>query len=218
MKKTKAAKIVLHGRQGTGSAVCEALLELAGIDFTLKQAAKRPDGSPPKDLLAVNPLGQVPALVTAKGIAMTESAAITLWIADLVPDKKLAPAISDPKRAEYLRWMVFMAANCYMTGLRFYYPDRYTTDPKHAAAVAAQAKHHADAEWAILTKALGSDDFLLGKKLCAADVYLAMLVSWEDDFAQFSKSFPKLASHSLRVAKNRKIAAVWKRHGFRTAV
>ena len=43
------------------------------------------------DFRDVNPLGYVPALVLDDGALLTEGTAIVQYIADLVPDKKLAP-------------------------------------------------------------------------------------------------------------------------------
>ena len=53
----------LLGRPGTGSGACEAVLALSGLPYTVKDIDKLPDGSAPADLLAINPLGQVPVLV-----------------------------------------------------------------------------------------------------------------------------------------------------------
>ena len=46
-----------------------------------------------QEYLAINPMGKVPALVH-NDVAITENAAICTYLADLVPDKKLAPPIT----------------------------------------------------------------------------------------------------------------------------
>jgi glutathione S-transferase len=206
--------IVLFARSGSGSAVCEALLELTGHPYELKAMNRLADGSNPPELMTINPLGQIPALVTPDGTLMTESAAIALWIADLSPEAALAPAANDPLRAKYLRVMLFMAANCYMTALRFYYPDRYSTDERHAAGIKDKAREHMHREFSILTDMLGSDDYLVGNTMSAADLYLSMLVCWEEDGTQFAKKYPALWQHTRRVCANTKVAAVWKSNGF----
>lgn len=58
--------------------------------------------------LAINPMGKVPAIQDG-GAVVTEVAAICLWLADRFPDKKLAPALNTPERAEYYRWIAFVA-------------------------------------------------------------------------------------------------------------
>ena len=59
--------------------------------------------------LAINPLGKVPA-ITHEGALVTEQVAIYLYLADLFPQAGLAPAIGDPLRGPYLRWMACMGA------------------------------------------------------------------------------------------------------------
>ena len=208
------AKAILFGRPGSGSAVCEALLELTGQPYDLKIMEKLANGSNSPEMIALNPLGQVPALRTEDGTLMTESAAIALWIADLAPQAKLAPLPGDPLRAKYLRAMIFMAANCYMTALRFYYSDRYSTDADHADAISEKALEHMHREWEILTDMLGENDFLLGKTISAADLYLSMLISWEEDAAKFAAMYPALARLNKRVWGNKTVAAIWQRHGY----
>ncbi len=208
------SKLILFGRPGSGSAVCEALLEMTGTPYEITVMDKREDGSYPPELFAVNPLGQVPALITQDGTLLTESGAITMWIADGTPQTKLAPAIGDPKRAKYLRAMFFMAANCYMSALRFYYPHRYSTDESHAEAIRNKAREHMDREFAILTAILGTDDFLISDTISAADIYLSMMISWEEDSAHFASQFPALAKLNARVWDNKTVAAVWQRNGF----
>jgi glutathione S-transferase len=60
------------------------------------------------DYLAINPMGKVPALVHGDAV-VTEAAAICAYVADLVPEKKLAPPVGTPERATYLRWLFYGA-------------------------------------------------------------------------------------------------------------
>ena len=42
---------------------------------------------------------------------VTEQAAISIYLADLYPEAGLAPALSDPLRGPYLRWLVFYGSS-----------------------------------------------------------------------------------------------------------
>ena len=203
----------LLGRPGTGSGVCEAVLALSGLPYTLKDIDKLPDGSAPDELLAINPLGQVPVLILPDGSVMTESAAIAMHIADLSLDRKLAPKVGDPDRAAYLRLMVFMAANNYMTDLRYFYSDRYSTDPEHADAIKAKAVEDQARNWRVLEQAVNAHGLLVGNAPSAADIYLAMLVSWVDDQSEFAVRYPRLSAIASRVGQDPAIRSVWLRHG-----
>lgn len=57
---------------------------------------------------AINPMGKVPA-ITHGGTVVTENAAICLYLADLVPERQLAPPVGSPERGPYYRWIAFMA-------------------------------------------------------------------------------------------------------------
>ena len=60
--------------------------------------------------LAINPLGKVPVLVDGEAV-VSESGAIAAYLADRFPLASLAPAISDPRRGQYLKWL-FFSGNC----------------------------------------------------------------------------------------------------------
>lgn len=57
---------------------------------------------------AINPMGKVPALRHGDTV-VTENAAICLYLADLVPEKRLAPPVGSPERGPYYRWISFLA-------------------------------------------------------------------------------------------------------------
>jgi glutathione S-transferase len=202
----------LYGRPGSGSGACEAILELTGLPHELIDLERWAPGGAPYEFLAINPLGQVPALVMPDGGTMTESAAICLYLADIAPNAGLAPLPGQPLRARYLRWMVYLAANNYMTALRFYYPDRHTLDPGGGEGVKAAAVQRSSVEWNVIAKAAEDGRFLLGEVMSAADIYAAMLMSWDLDVPALFKAHPSLKALYAAVASHPKIAPVWRRH------
>jgi glutathione S-transferase len=203
----------LYGRPGSGSAACEAILRLAKAQVKIIDIERRPEGSPAPELLAVNPLGQVPTMVMSDGSVMTESAAICIYLADLHADAGLAPLPTDHMRASYLRWMIYLSASVYMSELRYFYPHRYTTDPNGADAIKASATARKDLEWSVFADALGDKPFTLGEDISAVDIYAAMLLSWIDDLDAFFVRHPNLGGFYRRVAAAPGIAPVWLRHG-----
>lgn len=60
------------------------------------------------EYLAINPMAKVPALVDGD-VIVTETAAICAYLADKFIEKGLAPALDDPRRADYYRWFFFTA-------------------------------------------------------------------------------------------------------------
>jgi glutathione S-transferase len=58
------------------------------------------------EYLKINPMGKVPCFVDGDSV-VSETAAIYAYLADKYIDKGLAPALNDPKRGEYLKWLFF---------------------------------------------------------------------------------------------------------------
>lgn len=202
----------LYGRPGSGSVVVEAVLEAAGAPYEVELVERTQDGRIPQNLARINSLGQVPALTLPDGTIMTESAAISLYLADKYPEAELAPAQNAPERAAYLRWLVYLATNIYMTDLRAYYPDRYTTDQNGGKCVKAAALTRMAREWEVYAEALADKPFILGERMCVADVYAAMLATWNLDVPAFFKKHPNLRAMYDRVTAHPAIARAWGRN------
>lgn len=199
----------LIGRPGSGSSACEAVLALSGLPYEIEDLERWPDRQPPASLTAVNPLGQVPVLILPDQTVITESAAIVMHLA--LP-ANLAPEPGTSEHARYLRLMLFLAANVYMTDLCWYYPHRLSTDPSDAPRIKAQSGIDQRRNWSTLEGIAASDESLLASGFSAVDIYLAMLVSWTE-IPDFTEAYPKISSIARSVGENPVIAPVWRRHG-----
>lgn len=86
------------------------MLEEAGVDYELEEvdirAEVRDDSA---EFLRASPMGKVPALVDGE-VAMSESAAICLYVADRYAPGRLAPLLDDPQRGEFLYWLMYTPA------------------------------------------------------------------------------------------------------------
>ncbi len=208
-----SGRYTLYGRPGSGSAVCEAVLSLTGLPYDLVEFGSWEQAAPPPALLAVSQLAQVPVLVLPDGTTMTESGAITLHLADLAPHAGLSPAIGDPQRAKYLRWMLYLAAQSYPTVLRIYYPERYTADPSNADAVKQAAVARCAFEWSIFSDALGAGPFMLGDTMSTIDLYAAIFISWDMDPEALFARHPNIHHLYKEVAGIPALQQLWQRHG-----
>lgn len=115
-----------------------------------------------KEFLRINPMGKVPALVH-KGVIVTEAAAICAYLADAFPANGLSPALSDPRRGSYYRWM-FFAPSCIEPMML----DKLGKVARENATAAG----HGDYErvMASVHLALSNGPYLLGESFSAADV------------------------------------------------
>ncbi len=203
----------LYGRPGSGSAVCEAILGLTGLPYELIEFGSWDQNAPPPALVAVSQMAQVPVLVLPDGTTMTESAAITLYLADLAPQADLAPALDSPLRAKYLRWMLYLATQTYPTFLRIYYPERYTAEPSCASAVKEAAVARCAFEWSVFAETLNEGPFMLGGAMSAVDLYAVMFASWDLDQQALFARHPNIQRLCQAVAGVPVLQKIWQRHG-----
>ena len=83
----------LYGYQGSGSAIVEAALLIAGLPFRTVDAASWDDASAMEELRGVNPLGQIPTLVLPDGTVLSESANLGALTATTAPCAALADEV-----------------------------------------------------------------------------------------------------------------------------
>jgi glutathione S-transferase len=202
----------LYSHDGSGGFAVEAALVKAGAPYKLVAVDTGKGEQNRPEFVAINPMRQVPALILPDGTVMTESAAIVVHLAHAFPDKGLAPKPATAAHARFLRWMFFMAANLYEGDLRYFYSERYTTDPAGAEGVKSAGAAHMKKSFAIVEEALSQGPYLCGPDLTMADVYLAMLTDWSPD----PIAAPRLLAVRKAVAADPQIAPLWRRHGFKS--
>lgn len=185
----------LYGRKGSGNICVQVLLEEAGVPYEMVvvEDVKAPE------FLKVNPNGKVPALQLPGGQIMYESAAMMVFLAETLPDARMAPKIGSAEHALMLQWLVMIATGSYESILRYFYSDRYG----EATSVKSKASKEIDRLYGVMESALAQKGpYLCGKQISAADIYLAMLASWyEPDTNALGKKFPKILALYKMVAE-----------------
>jgi GST-like protein len=203
---------VLHGRPGWGSAIVEAQLDWYGLPYRFEDCDDLFDSAAARDKLRpLNPLAQVPVLVLPNGQAMTESAAITLHLADLTGREDLVPGPRAVERAAFLRWLVYLVANIYPTFTYADEPTRFVKDEGAAPAFRAEVDAYLRRLWAMVEGAAGSPWFL-GERFSALDIYLAVMTHWRPRQAWFAENAPLLGAAALRAAALPQLVAVMGRN------
>ena len=148
-------------------------------------------------LQPLNPLAQVPTLVLPDGTVMTESAAITLHLADRTGRNDWVPGPAAPERAAFLRWLVYLVANVYPTFTYADVPTRFVKDEAAAQAFRAELDAYVQCLWRPVEAAAGSPWFL-GDRMSALDVYLAVMTRWRPRRDWFAQHAPRLHAAALR--------------------
>jgi GST-like protein len=202
----------LYGRPGWGSAIVEAQLVWHGLPFTVEPVGdllREPDSR--KKLETINPLAQLPTLVMPDGTVMSESAAITLLLADLTGKDSLVPAAGAAERAKFLRWLIFIVANIYPTFTYADDPARFVSvtaarDPFRAATDA-----YAQRLWRQVESEAGSPWFL-GERFSALDIYIGVMTRWRPKRGWFETETPRLFAIALRADDMPELKEMWARN------
>lgn len=183
----------LFGKRGWGSDIVEAQLAWYGLPYVLEDSGDLlRDAAARARLQAVNPLAQTPTLVLPGGRIMTESAAITLHLADLTGRDDLVPGPQAPERAAFLRWLVFLVANIYPTFTYADIPDRFAP-PEAAPQFRANVDAYAARLWGQMEEEAGAPWFL-GARFSALDIFLAVMTRWRPQRPWFTAERPRLAA------------------------
>ncbi|HVX06110.1 MAG TPA: glutathione S-transferase family protein [Rhodanobacteraceae bacterium] len=144
------------------SAATRALFEELGVPFDMVSLDLKRSEQRSPEYLAINPMGKVPA-IRHEGALVTEQPAIMLYLADLYPERQLAPALDDPLRGPYLRWMVFYGS-CFEPAIMDFSAKR---EPMSAMQC---GYGDYDSVMRVLAAQLEHGPWLLGERFTAADV------------------------------------------------
>lgn len=171
---TAARKIVFYHAPHTRSAMTRVLLEELGVPYDL-HVLDFPGGEHRTPAyLAVSPMGKLPAIAHGDAI-VTESVAIFIYLADLFPESKLAPAPTDPLRGPYLRWLVFYAG-CFEPALM----DKSMN--REPPPLSRSPYGDYDSVIKTLNDQLAKGPYICGDTFTAADVLWGAALAWTTMF------------------------------------
>ncbi len=205
----------LYGKTGSGSAAVETALVVAREPFQIVETASWDKNDAYADLLRVNPLGQIPTLVLDDGTALSESAAILIYIATAHPDSKLLPAHTSA-RAQAIRGLVFIAANCYSAISIIDYPERWCQDAegdeKMQERIRAGTRARLHRHWEMFADLFPGRPYLSGEDLGALDLLAAVVSKWSGARQHLQAHRASLHETLMRIEAHPDVAPVFARH------
>jgi len=136
---------------GNANLAPHLVLEAMGLPYRLVLVDRDCDAQKSDAYRHVNPMGRIPALV-ADHTTVWESAAICLYLADLQPNTRMAPAPQDPHRGPMLQWLMFMTNTLQPALMAYHYPKGSTEQAIDVAR--SDAKDTVYALWAIANEHL----------------------------------------------------------------
>lgn len=183
-----------------------ALLE-SGLPFSIEQVDLRAKTlKSGGDYLAVNPKGQVPALITDSGDLLTEGPAIVQYIADQAPASGLAPANGTMERYRLQEWLNFVSTELHKTFSPLFRP----TTPEAYKEIAREALR---ARYATLDARFSRASFLMGDRFTVADGYLYVTLRWAKSLGLDLSGLDHLAAYKARVEQRPHVQEALKAEG-----
>jgi len=167
---TTDAKITLFHSPNTRSTGALVLLEELGAPYELHAVNMKAGDQRKPEYMAINPMGKMPAVKHGNAL-ITEQGAIYVYLADLFPKAGLAPAIGDPLRGPYLRWMVY-----YGSCLEPAVVDKAMK--REQAPLAMSPYGDFDTMLKTLSDQLKTGPYLFGERFTAADVLWGLAMKW----------------------------------------
>ncbi|MFZ4550343.1 MAG: glutathione transferase GstA [Aquabacterium sp.] len=158
------------------------------------------------DYAALNPKGYVPALQLDDGTLLTEGPAIVQYLADLVPEKKLAPANGTLARYQLQSWLTFIGTELHKNFSPFFNPAA-TPEMKEMARANLQRR------LAYTDTQLAGQPFLLGDHFSVADAYLFVVLGWAKFIQLDLSGWTNLTAFLARVAARPAVQAALKAEG-----
>lgn len=158
------------------------------------------------DYLAINPKGYVPALQLDNGYVLTEGPAIVQYLADLKPEKKLAPANGTLERYQVQSWLTFIGTELHKNFGPLFNPAS-SQDWKDAGRAAIERR------LAYVNEQLAGKDYLMGQDFTVADAYMFTVVGWTKFVKIDISGLPNLVAYLQRVAARPAVLAALKAEG-----
>jgi glutathione S-transferase len=164
-------EIVFYHNPRSRAQMVHWMLEEAGAPYRIVPIDFEKGEHKAPAFLALNPMGKLPTIVH-RGTVVTETAAIITYLADAFPQAGLAPAVDDPSRGTYYRWL-FFGAGCFEPALL----DKMMKRPPPERKSAVGWGCYEDVVETLKT-ALDDGPYLLGDRFSAADIYVGAEIRW----------------------------------------
>ena len=184
----------LYYSPGACSLSPHIVLREAGLPFEPVLAStkthKLQDGT---DYYGINPKGYVPLLELDNGERLTEGPAIVQYIADQVPEKKLAPPNGTMERYRLQEWLNFITSELHKGIGGLFNPAM----PEEAKAL-MKAKGSDRLKW--VDQQLAGKQYLMGDTFTPADAYLFTVTNWTKHVGIDISQLSNLGAFMARVA------------------
>lgn len=175
-----------------------ALIE-AGLDYRLSRVnfAENQQNSP--EFKKLNPKGRVPALAVAEG-TLSESPAILLYIAQMAPQKQLAPLDDAFKLAQLQAFNNFIASTVHVAHAHGRRASRWADEPTSIEDMKRKVPATMRDCFRLIEDGMLVGPYVMGDAFSIADIYLFVMESWLKSDGVDIAEFPCVAEHYARMS------------------
>ncbi|MEJ6655429.1 MAG: glutathione transferase GstA [Pseudomonas sp.] len=197
----------LYYSPGACSQAVHIVLNEGGFSFDKEQvdlaSKKTASGG---DYTKVNPNGYVPALALDGGETLTEAAVILGYLADQVPDRKLAPASGSMARYRLQEKLNFITTELHKNYGPLFNPSMPEEWRGQVKATLARRLDY-------IAGQLEGKQYLMGDDFTVADAYLFTILGWSKMLKVDLSPWPVLSSYTSRIAERPAVQAALKAEG-----
>lgn len=169
-------------------------VELVRADIKAKTL---PDGS---DYRAINPKGQVPALLLDDGELLTEGPAIVQYLADQAPSTGLVPPAGTFARYRAQEWLNYVSSEWHKAFSPLF-------NPKVPEEYRRIVRDQLAAKLDFLAGHLAGRPYLMGDTFTAPDAYLFTILRWAPVARLALSDWPAVAAYADRIKARPAVAA-----------
>lgn len=203
----------LFGHRQSGSSAVEIALSLCGVPYRRVDTYSTEDNEAAKALEALNPHKQVPTLQLPDGSVLTEAAAILIHLGLTFAPSKLLP--EDPmQRAQAIRGLVYIAANCYTPIGIIDFPERWLTEADEATRqqLVSGTTQRLYRNWALFADQFAAHPFLSGAEPGALDILAAVITKWVGTREAMLDRRPEFHAVLERIDRHPRVAPILSLH------
>ncbi|ART51174.1 glutathione transferase GstA [Acidovorax carolinensis] len=197
----------LYGAPGACSLAAHIALHEAGLTFNYVPVDLRTrQASDGRNLADLNSKGYVPVLELEDGQILTEVPVVLQYIADLAPEKGLAPPAGVLPRYRLQEWLSFINSELHKAFGPLFMPGASEEVKAQSRARVLQRLTWVDAQ-------LAGRTYLVGEQFTVADVYLFVVAGWTKFTGIDVQELTRLGSYLGRIAQRPAVEAAMRAEG-----
>lgn len=202
--------MTLYGLAGACSMAPHIILEELGLDYELVMVER--DKLQEPEHLSVNPMAQVPSLVTDDGL-MTESTAILIYLGEKYGEGRLMPPPGSWERGQMMMRMLFIASQEHPAFGLWSRPFRWLDDGDEQARLKAAAEKRFAVCFRRLEGWLEGRDWLIGDRMTLADTLAFVHARWGLRLDPRTTEYPNIWRFAQNMAEVGSVRRVMEQEG-----